>query len=222
MQEMLARHRDRTRHVAGAQRLDDGAVLVDAADRMRGGLVDRDHHRGAAEQIAQEARQIRIAERVDQQNVKRAGQPHRGGAVAARRRRRVPRRDGRRAGLDQGIVDMSGRAAPARRPRARGAPRRRCGRRRASDAARARRGCGIISSRRSAPSRCSTLRMRSRETPKISASGCSASFAPGLQLALQQRAQDRPDRPPRPPPDWPCRALGRFAGVSPALRRHGG
>jgi hypothetical protein len=56
MQEVMARDLDRPRCIARAQRLDDHAVLVHAADRLRGLLIDRDHNRGAAKEITQEAR----------------------------------------------------------------------------------------------------------------------------------------------------------------------
>ena len=40
--------------------------------------------------------------------------------------------------------------------------------------------CGVASRRRSATSRCSTFRTRSRETPNVLASRCSGSLAPGV------------------------------------------
>src|SRR5947209_4419311 len=81
MQEMFPRYGDRPRHIACAQRLDDRAVLVHRTDRSGRGLIDRDHDGGAAQQVAQEARQLWVGERIDQMDVERAGEPHRGGAI---------------------------------------------------------------------------------------------------------------------------------------------
>src|SRR4051794_25109370 len=58
MEEVLTRNVDRARDIARAQRRQDRAMLVDGADRLRGRFVDRDHDRRAAEQVAQEARQV--------------------------------------------------------------------------------------------------------------------------------------------------------------------
>ncbi len=82
MDEMMARELDGSAAILGAQRLDDGAVFIDGADRLARRFIDRNHHRGTAEKIAQEARQFRIAESIDEMNMKGAREPHRLGAVA--------------------------------------------------------------------------------------------------------------------------------------------
>ena len=82
---MLARHRDGPHQVAVAQRRDDGAMLINRADRLRRRLVDGDHHRGAAEQVGEDAGQFGIAQRLDEMDMEGPGQPDRGGAIAAPR-----------------------------------------------------------------------------------------------------------------------------------------